>query len=101
MVRHSLIQNMWLGLKVKPEFPPPNPSIFGILEMEFNDNIHLWIEKGRVDNFVLRLPKKWDLTTKGNRMSTCWTSAAFKCLCVSAKFACLCACLFAYFNYGI
>ena len=44
---------MWLSLKIKPEFPPPELSSYGIIEMENNDPVGVWIDKGRVENFML------------------------------------------------
>ena len=43
--RHALIQNMWFSLKIKPE-----PFFYGFIDVDNNDPLGVWIEKGRADN---------------------------------------------------
>ena len=51
---------MWLSLKIKPKFPPPDASIYGIIDVKNNDPIGIGIEKERVDNFALITPERVD-----------------------------------------
>ena len=46
---------MWLSLKIKSESPPPEPSSFGIIDIDNNDPVGVWIDKVRVENFMLIL----------------------------------------------
>ena len=55
---HALIHNMRLSQSVKPEFPLPDPAIFGIRNMDINNPVCVWVNGGKVDNLV-----------KANRMS--------------------------------
>ena len=43
---------MWLSLKVKPEYPPPEPSIYGIIDVDNSDPIGVWIENGSSESLT-------------------------------------------------
>ena len=62
---HSFV----LSLNVKPEFPVEKLTIFCIVDTEDNKRVHFWINKGRMDNFHLIMPKSWDLMIRADRVN--------------------------------
>ena len=43
LARHALIQNMWRSLKVKPELPPQEPTIYFMIRFEPGLKTENWI----------------------------------------------------------
>ena len=70
LARHKLIHSFVLSLEVKSEHPVQEPVIFGVADVDENVPIRMWIDKGRVDNFVLIMPNKWDFMIRADRNSS-------------------------------
>ena len=52
MARHKLIHSFILSLKVKSENLIKEPTIYGIFDADESDPIQVWIDRGKVDNFM-------------------------------------------------
>ena len=70
MARHKFIHSYMLSLKIKSENPVKEPTVFGIVDANDSDPIQVWINKGKVDNFTLVMPKSWDHMIQAGRNSS-------------------------------
>ena len=49
------------------EHPIQEPTIYDIVDANENDPIHIWVYKGKLDNFMLIMTKSWDFMISGDR----------------------------------
>ena len=69
IARHALVQNYCLSLKVKQELLLQEPTIYGIIDMDNNDPVEVWMKK-QSGKLHANGTKRWDLLLKAERMST-------------------------------
>ena len=58
VAKHKLIKSCVLSLlNIKSHHPTQEPAIYGIVDSDENEPVQVWIDKGKVNNFVLIMPK--------------------------------------------
>ena len=49
-----------MAAKVKQQYVLDAPSIYGKRPIEEYDDVETWVDRARIDRFILILPKTWD-----------------------------------------
>ena len=57
--RYLLVKNICVASKVKLEHAPETPCIYGISPVEELEDVRIWVDKARVNRFILMCPKTW------------------------------------------